>query len=131
MSVPKVGKALISIADPKKMESIKILKEMKALGFEFYFTAGTYDFAKDHGIEGHRIEADAAHAALIDRQFDLVLNLPTRGKDRVKEGFILRRLSVEQKVPCLTSLSTMALVLKMMRWGNKTGDFVMVDICKI
>ncbi|OPL09281.1 MAG: carbamoyl phosphate synthase large subunit [delta proteobacterium ML8_F1] len=131
MSVPKVGKALISISDPKKTESIKILESMKALGFEFYFTAGTYEFARKNGIEGHLIDAKAAHSALIDRKFDLVLNLPTRGKDRVKEGFILRRLSVEQKVPCLTSLSTMALVLKMMAWGNRTEDFVMVDICKI
>jgi carbamoyl-phosphate synthase large subunit len=131
MEIPKVGKALISIANPKKEESIEILKEMKKMGFDLYFTLGTYNFAMENSIEGQKVAMDEIHNRLINRKFDLVINIPTKGKDTSKDGFIIRRLSVESKIPCMTSFDTTRLILKMIKATIDYDKFNMVDICKI
>ena len=45
------------------------------------------------------------------RQVDLVINTLTRGRDPQRDGFRIRRASVEHNVVCLTSLDTAAAIL--------------------
>ena len=45
-----------------------------------------------------------------DRQY--VVNTTTKGKQSINDGFLIRRTSVENGVPCLTSIDTVEAILK-------------------
>ena len=39
-------------------------------------------------------------------KLSFIINTPTRGKNESRDGFKIRRLAVESKIPCFTSLDT-------------------------
>ena len=41
-----------------------------------------------------------------------VVNTTTKGKQSMNDGFLIRRTSVENGVPCLTSMDTVEAILK-------------------
>ena len=43
---------------------------------------------------------------LLSHQVDLVIDTPTHGRDKARDGFMIRRISIETGVTCLTSLDT-------------------------
>ncbi|MBN2259506.1 MAG: carbamoyl-phosphate synthase large subunit [Clostridiales bacterium] len=131
MEIPAVGKALISISDAKKSEVLTMIEEMKRMNFDLYYTKGTFEFATEHGVDGICIKDDEINRMIINREFNLVLNIPTKGKNKIKNGFLIRRLCVEHKIPCMTSLNTMKLVMRMIDRRCNSLDFDIVDICKI
>ena len=61
---------------------------------------------------------------------DLIIDTPSQGVDRSKDGFIIRRHAVETGVTCLTSLDTADALLTSLETADTT-KLSLVDISEI
>jgi carbamoyl-phosphate synthase large subunit len=116
MRVGRHGAMLATIADKDKPEALPILRRFHSLGWRIYATAGTAAALAASDVEAEVVakirEQQPNLLNLIQsRQVDLVLNTLTRGRDPQRDGFRIRRASVEHNVVCLTSLDTAAAIL--------------------
>lgn len=74
-------------------------------------------YFEEHGIPvkiGYKIgEEDVNLIDLIQKgKVQYVVNTTTKGKQAERDGFQIRRMSVENGVPCLTSMDTVEAILK-------------------
>jgi len=115
--LPADGAALCSIADADKAEALPVLRALHRLGIRIYATQGTAAFLRSAGVpaevvaklrEGHPSVLDVIH----DGAVQLVLNTvsqgssPAAGAAPLRDGYEIRRASVERRIACLTSLDT-------------------------
>lgn len=117
--LPQGGKVLLSVADRDKEEVIGVAEEFTDLGFELVGTPNTAQRISEAEIEIESIpkedETEDVFDIIKENQVDLVVNTPTRGKIAARNGFQLRRTTVEYGLPCLTSLSTTKAFLKILK----------------
>ncbi|VEF48465.1 carbamoyl phosphate synthase large subunit [Bacillus freudenreichii] len=110
------GTVLITVADKDKDEAAKLAERFSAIGYQIIATSGTAKAITDSGIKVQTVDKIGASGHnLLDtiRQGDaqLVINTLTRGKQPRRDGFRIRRESVENGIPCLTSLDTAKAIL--------------------
>ncbi|RST75430.1 carbamoyl-phosphate synthase large subunit [Siminovitchia acidinfaciens] len=110
------GTVLITVADKDKDEAAKLAERFSAIGYQIIATSGTAKSITDSGIKVQTVDKIGASGHnLLDtiRQGDaqLVINTLTRGKQPRRDGFRIRRESVENGIPCLTSLDTAKAIL--------------------
>jgi carbamoyl-phosphate synthase large subunit len=116
---------------------------LHGLGFALYATEGTATFLQRSGIpattvqklrNGHPNVVDVIHTG----QVHLVVNTVSSSTPRVesgsgvplRDGYEIRRASVERRIPCLTSLDTArALVQALRAWRRAphTGVAVVAE----
>jgi carbamoyl-phosphate synthase large subunit len=103
------GGILCAIADREKEEALPLLKRFADLGFTLYATPNTAEALRNANVMNVvQIEKDRdkIESLLKSGAIRFVLNIPTRGQDPDRIGFMIRRFSVEMRIPCLTSLDT-------------------------
>ena len=62
-------------------------------------------------------------------KIDLVIDTPTQGRDKSRDGFLIRRNAIETGVHCLTSMDTAnALALSL---ETAHDEMTMIDIAKV
>ena len=136
MNVSDKGSILITVRDKDKEEMLPIARKFKSKGFEIYATKGTAEFLKKNFIETIVVdkisEGKNSIIELIQSgKLNFVINTPTKGKQANRDGFKIRRMAVECKVPCFTSLDTAEALYKAIANGVKEKDLTPVDITKI
>ncbi|MCT4562879.1 MAG: carbamoyl-phosphate synthase large subunit [Maledivibacter sp.] len=136
INIPRGGKIIMSISDNYKAEFLPIAKDLKDLGFQFFATHGTASFLKENEIESNMVAkiGEDKHSLLdlIDNgEIDLVVNIPTKGRNSRTDGFKIRRRAVEKKVCCLTSLDTLAAIIGIIKKDIKVEDIEVINICDI
>jgi len=113
IKIPDYGTILATIADKDKKEAISLFRRFYQLGYQIKATSGTAEYLQEHGIpaipvkklrEGSPNIVDQIRAGDIH----LVINTLTKGKDTERDGFRIRRESVEYGIACLTSLDTVS-----------------------
>ena len=67
---------------------------------------------------------------ILSHEIDLIIDTPSQGVDRSKDGFIIRRHAVETGVTCLTSLDTADALLTSLETADTT-KLSLVDISEI
>lgn len=117
MKIHKSGTVLLTIADKDKKESLQLAKRFSAIGYQLLATSGTAQFLKLNNIPVKVVEKiDSNDSNLLDvirkGEAQLVINTFTRGKQPMSDGFKIRRESVENGIPCLTSLDTAEAILR-------------------
>lgn len=104
----KVGKTygvILSLNERFRNEALSSIARLKACGYSFYSTVGTYEWLKSEGIETQKISSlEDIEELFRARKVDLVVNTPTKGKDSNRFGFKLRRMAVEWQVPIITAI---------------------------
>lgn len=110
------GTVLITVADKDKEEAAELAKRFASIGYQLMATSGTASFLTDAGIKVQTVDKIGSEGPnLLDmiRQGNaqLVINTMTRGKQPRRDGFRIRRESVENGIPCLTSLDTAKAIL--------------------
>ena len=132
--LPPDGAALCSIADGDKEEALPILRAIHALGLRLFATAGTAALLRDSAIpattvqklrDGHPNVVDVIHSG----QVHLVVNTvsasvsgPLADKGAgvpLRDGYEIRRASVERRIPCLTSLDTARALVQALRASRR------------
>ncbi|WP_088005870.1 carbamoyl-phosphate synthase large subunit [Indiicoccus explosivorum] len=117
MEVRTYGTVLMTVSDKDKDEAIGIAERFRAIGYRIMATEGT---AKTLGSAGIRVtevnKIGAEGHTLLDviqkGEAQLVINTLTKGKLPERDGFRIRRESVENGIPCLTSLDTAKAMLR-------------------
>ncbi len=116
--VPLHGSILFTVADKHKEEAAILAKRFHNIGFSIWATEGTAKYFNEREIPtkiGYKIEENP-EINLIDLiqkgKVQYVVNTMTKGKQSERDGFQIRRMSVENGVPCLTSMDTVEAILK-------------------
>ncbi len=133
LDIPRKGTILATIADKDKQEVIPILKGFVDLGFKLVATCGTARVLSEAGLpveKVNKIREGSPHIIDLIRQgkIDLVINTLTKGKMPERDGFRIRRAAVEHAIPCLTSLDTTGVILRVLKSLEKGYDFAMVPL---
>ena len=131
--LPPDGAALCSIADADKEEALPILRALHGLGIRLYATAGTAALLGESAIPATTVQKlRDGHPNVVDviqsGQVQLVVNTVSMsapvadngGGVPLRDGYEIRRASVERRIPCLTSLDTArALVQALRSWRRE------------
>lgn len=117
MEIKDHGSVLMTISDKDKTEAVGLARRFTAVGYHILATEGTAKSLEQAGIRVTTIgKIGSEGKTLIDviqnGDAQLVINTLTRGKQPERDGFRIRRESVENGVPCLTSLDTAEAMLR-------------------
>ncbi|HET9847758.1 MAG TPA: carbamoyl-phosphate synthase large subunit, partial [Candidatus Dormibacteraeota bacterium] len=137
--LPPDGAALCSIADADKDEALPILRGLHGLGLTLYATAGTAALLERSGIpatavkklrDGHPNVVDVIRQGQVHLVLNTVSSAPLTNNGSgvpLRDGYEIRRASVERRIPCLTSLDTArALVQALRAWRREHRSSVAV-----
>jgi carbamoyl-phosphate synthase large subunit len=116
ISVPLYGSVLLTVADKDKDEALIIAKRFHQIGYNILATEGTAAYMQKENIPVkvvNKIGAEKPNLIDIIRngEAQFVINTLTKGKQPARDGFRIRRESVENGVACLTSLDTAYAIL--------------------
>lgn len=132
---PVKGTVLLAVADVYKYEAVAVAKELIDLGFNVLATEGTAKVLNMNGIQAETINklsrSGCIYNALKAGKIDLIINIPTHGRIPERDGFKIRRMAVENSIPCLTSLDTARAfieAIKMNVKGKEPGVACLNDI---
>lgn len=112
------GKHLfLSLPNEQKHKFVDEAAQLVADGWKIYATQGTHDYLKNHKISTTKLykisdnKEPSVHSALLNKKFDLVINVP--GLEEInKDGSTIRRLAIDNHLPLLTNPETGRLLMK-------------------
>ena len=137
MALPKeTGAVFLTVADNDKQELIPIAAVLDYLGYDIYATHGTANVLNFNFVAANTISKLSKDPNNIQGLFEsgrlkLILNTPTRGRRAERDGFKLRRMAVEHRIPCITSLDTARVLLQSMKSGKTDADIVPLSLSDI
>jgi carbamoyl-phosphate synthase large subunit len=111
MEIKDHGSVLMTIANKDKEEAVSIARRFTSIGYRILATEGTAESIKEAGIPVTMVNKIGSEGpTLLDYiqkgEAQFVINTLTKGKQPERDGFRIRRESVENGIPCLTSLDT-------------------------
>ncbi|MDP2744780.1 MAG: carbamoyl-phosphate synthase large subunit, partial [Dehalococcoidia bacterium] len=125
LMLPPKGAILFSVADRDKAEALPIIRGFASVGYELYATEGTAAMIQASGLpvktiskklsEGHPNILDVISSGKVNG----VVNTVTGGRIPLRDGFEIRRVATEKRVPCFTSLDTVRAVLQALSNGKQ------------
>ena len=133
--LPKHKKIIMSVKDADKQEIIPLAKRFEKLGYEIYATRSTADVLRKNGVDAIKVnkihqEAPTVMDLLLEHKIDIVVDTPTQGRDKSRDGFLIRRTSIETGVNCFTSLDTVDALLTSLESDAKE-NLTLVDIATL
>jgi len=136
MVLPKEkGAVLLTVADNDKQELISIAAVLDYLGYDIYATPGTANVLNFNFVAANMVkklsDGPDIRNLVESGNLKLILNTPTKGRRADRDGFRLRRLAVEHRIPCITSLDTARVLLQSMKSGKTDADLVPVSLTEI
>ncbi|MED3510727.1 carbamoyl-phosphate synthase (glutamine-hydrolyzing) large subunit [Bacillus velezensis] len=119
IQIPNYGSVLLTVADKDKEEGLLIAKRFHAIGYNIMATVGTAAYLKDAQIPAQVVgkigeEGKNLIDVIRNGEAQFVINTLTKGKQPARDGFRIRRESVENGVACLTSLDTAEAILRVL-----------------
>ena len=134
INLPKHKKMILTVKDADKSEAVSVAKRFQALGYEIYATRGTAKYLAENGVNVigvNKIEQESPTLMdlLLGHEIDLVIDIPKQG-EHSKDGFLIRRTSIETGVTCLTSIDTANALLTSLESVDR-NNFTLVDIATI
>ena len=135
INLPKTKKMILTVKDSDKMDAINIGKRFAAHGYEIYSTRSTCRVLNENGVPAkliNKVEEPSPNLLdlILSHEIDLIIDTPSQGVERSKDGFIIRRHAVETGVTCLTSLDTADALLTSLETADTT-KLSLVDISEI
>ena len=111
INVPTKGCVLFTVADKDKEEMKQLAKAFAELDFNIAATEGTAKAISSMGIDVEVVgKVHERSSDIIEKiktgKIHMVINTLTQGKHSLKDGFKIRRATVEHGIACLTSLDT-------------------------
>ena len=136
VKVPNTGSILITVRDKDKKEMLGLAQKFYLKGFKILATSGTSKFLSENGIMNTKVEkisenGDSIADLIENGKINFIINTPTKGKESNRDGFKIRRLAVECKIPCFTSLDTANALYKALEDGGTEEGLDVVNIVEI
>ena len=119
--IPQYGSVLLTISDEDKTDALKLARRFSRIGYGIYATAGTAKYLENNGLFVHsvcKISEDENNNVLNliqEGKVSFVINtVEHRDKRTNLDGFLIRRVSAENNISCMTSLDTAEALIKVL-----------------
>ena len=105
VKLPKYKQMIITVKDADKPEAAEVAKRFEKLGYKIYATRSTAKFLQEAGVDALRVnkisqESPNVMDLILGHKIDLVIDTPTQGRDKSRDGFLIRRNAIETGVNC-------------------------------
>jgi len=136
LSLPhEKGAVLLTVADNDKQDLIPIAAVLDCLGYDIYATPGTANVLNFNFVAASTVrplsEGPDIRNLVESGRLRLIVNTPTKGRRADRDGFRLRRMAVEHRIPCVTSLDTARVLLQSIKTGRTDADLKPVSLTDI
>ena len=134
VELPKHKQMIITVKKADQPEAAEVAKRFEALGYKIYATRHTAEYLQNEGVKARKVnkihqESPTVMDLLLGHKIDLVINTPTQGRDKSRDGFLIRRTAIETGVNVITSLDTANALASSLEAGAK--DLTVVDIATL
>ena len=134
VNLPKYKNMIITVKDADKGEAIEIGRRFEKLGYTIYATRSTAAALNEAGVKARKVnkisqESPTVMDLILGHRIDLVIDTPTQGRDKSRDGFLIRRTSIETGINCITSLDTARALVTSLE--NASSQLTLVDIAKL
>jgi carbamoyl-phosphate synthase large subunit len=134
INLPKHKKMIMTVNKADRQEAAELGRRLIKLGYQIYATDGTAKALEEAGVSAtiiHKIEQGSPNILdlILSHEIDMVINTPTHGRNKQRDGFLIRRTSIETGVTCFTALDTAAALLTSMESDN--SNITLVDVAQI
>ena len=136
VDLPRHRQMIITVKDADKGEIIDIARRYANLGYIIYSTLGTAAVLQENNIPCRRVnridqESPTVMDLLLGHKIDLVIDTPTQGRDKNRDGFLIRRTAIETGVTTLTSLDTAKALVSSLEHQAEETNLSVIDIAKL
>ncbi|MFR8340370.1 MAG: carbamoyl-phosphate synthase large subunit, partial [Eisenbergiella massiliensis] len=133
VDLPRHKQMIITVKDADKGEAIEIARRFEKLGYIIYATRSTAAALREAGVKARQVnkinqESPTVMDLILGHRIDLVIDTPTQGRDKSRDGFLIRRTAIETGVNCLTSLDTARALVGSLE--TKSNELSLIDIAK-
>ncbi len=132
--LPKHRQMIITVKKADQPEAAQVAKRFAALGYTIYATRHTAEYLREHGVKARRVnklhqESPTVMDLLLGHKIDLVINTPTQGRDKSRDGFLIRRTAIETGVNVITAMDTANALASSLEAGER--ELTVVDIAAV
>ena len=136
VSLPKYKRMIITVKDADKGEAIEVARRFEKLGYKIYATRSTAAALNDAGVKARKVnkiqqESPTVMDLILGHEIDLVIDTPTQGRDKSRDGFLIRRTAIETGVYCITAMDTATALVSSLENAASQGELNLIDIATI
>lgn len=134
VDLPKHKQIIITVKDADKGEAVEIGRRFEKLGYTIYATRSTAAALNEAGVKARKVnkisqESPTVMDLILGHKIDLVIDTPTQGRDKSRDGFLIRRTAIETGVNCITAMDTARALVTSLE--NASDKFTLIDIASI
>ena len=134
VNLPKYKNMIITVKDADKGEAIEIGRRFEKLGYTIYATRSTAAALNEAGVKARKVnkisqESPTVMDLILGHKIDLVIDTPTQGRDKSRDGFLIRRTSIETGINCITAMDTARALVTSLE--NASNELTLVDIAQL
>lgn len=135
VNLPKHKNMIITVRDEDKQDIIPIARRFQNLGYKIYATRSTAKVLNENRVKAvrtNKIEQPSPNLMdlILAHKIDLVIDTPSQGVEKAKDGFIIRRNAIETGVNVLTALDTAEALVTSLE-NTDIQKLKLVDIAEI
>ncbi len=136
VNLPKYKRMIITVKDADKGEAIEVARRFEKLGYKIYATRSTAAALNDAGVKARKVnkihqESPTVMDLILGHEIDLVIDTPTQGRDKSRDGFLIRRTAIETGVYCITAMDTASALVSSLENAASQGELDLIDISTI
>ena len=134
--LPRHRQMIMTVKDADKPEAVAAAKRFEALGYKIYATRSTAKYLQARGVNARRInkisqESPNVMDLILGHKIDVVIDTPTQGRDKSRDGFLIRRNAIETGVYCITAMDTANALAESLEHATANEKLDLIDIAKV
>ena len=134
IDLPRHKQMIITVKDADKGEAVEIGRRFERLGYKIYATRSTAVALREAGVKARKVnkisqESPTVMDLILGHRIDLVIDTPTQGRDKSRDGFLIRRTAIETGVNCITAMDTARALVTSLE--NANDRFTLIDVASI
>ncbi len=134
VNLPKHKNIIITVKDADKPEAIEIGRRFEKLGYTIYATRSTAAALNEAGVKARKVnkisqESPTVMDLLLGHKIDLVIDTPTQGRDKSRDGFLIRRTAIETGIHCITAMDTAEALVTSLE--NTSNELTLLNIAEL
>lgn len=134
VDLPRHKQMIITVKDADKGEAVEIGRRFEKLGYKIYATRSTAVALREAGVNARKVnkisqESPTVMDLILGHRIDLVIDTPTQGRDKSRDGFLIRRTAIETGVNCITAMDTARALVTSLE--NANDRFTLIDVASI
>ena len=136
VNLPKYKQMIITVKDADKGEAIEIGRRFEKLGYTIYATRSTAAALNEAGVKARKVnkisqESPTVMDLILGHKIDLVIDTPTQGRDKSRDGFLIRRTAIETGVNCITAMDTARALVTSLENAGDQNKMSLIDVATI